>query len=70
MDEWMNSTEKCVCLNDTGTVNGRGRGGAVQMAAECVVIVVSALKKHENTGEPNFHETSPQGSTLMMLYTL
>lgn len=67
MDEWMNSTEKCVCVNESMTQGGRG---GVRMAAECAVIVVSALKKHEKHRRTQFHETSPQGSTLMMLYTL
>lgn len=61
MDEWMTSTEKCVCVGESMTQGGwtDGRGGvAVRMAAECVVI--SALKKHEKHRRTQFHETSPQ----------
>lgn len=59
-----------------GGGGGGWRGGGEQVRVRfewqrsVFVIVVSALKKHEKHRRTQFHETSPQGSTLMMLYTL
>lgn len=52
----------CVFVDESMTqAEEEGEGAWLKWRRRCVVIVVSALKKHEKTPEnPIFHETSPQ----------